>query len=111
MKRYNEGRLTPLPSDREFLRAVSACQANHFLRGATANRVAAKLGIQGARRLGRGAVAHSWTGTMSAALRASPRLNALTKRGLLYRWYDTENHRYMYALTESGSEEADRQDG
>ncbi len=105
--------LPVLPSDDEFLRAVGDLQDSQgvgYHHGATASEVAWKLGVAGARRLGRGAVKGSWSGTMSAALRVSPRLASLTRRGLLARYtgerYDgTSEYRYRYYLTKKGREE------
>lgn len=87
--------LPPLPDDAVVIEAVAQVVAERP-RGATANRVAQHLRVQGATRGGRGAVAGSWSGVMSPALRMAPRLQALAKRGLLVRSYDDENYRYLY---------------
>jgi hypothetical protein len=107
--------LEPLPPDAEFVRAVRRlvdhrlCQqlaARARGRGyfsepaATAADVAHFLRIEPARRLGNGAVGGSWSGRMSPALRAGPRLRRLALRGLLERRYDTEGYRYVYDIPE-----------
>lgn len=106
---YNE-KLPPLPSDEEVLAAVADLLANdpRARQWATANLVAGALKIQGARRLGRGAMGgHSWSGTMSGALRISPRLRSLARRGLLHETYDNENYRYVYILSSEGQARLD----
>lgn len=103
--------LPALPDDLAFLRAVAAVEADRrWGYGVTAGDVAYHLRVPGARRLGRGAVKGSWTGTMSGALRVSPRLSALTRRGLLDRFTGTRHdgtseYRYRYVLTKKGREE------
>lgn len=106
---YN-AQLPELPNDLAFLNAVGMIvERQKYEYGATANDVAHYLGVTGARRLGRGAVAHSWTGTMSAALRVSPRLTSLSNRGLLSRFHADmygagREYRWRYALTPAGRE-------
>lgn len=97
MKTYND-RLRPLPSDDEVVAAVESLIAEtRWADGVTANEVAWRLGIEPARRLGRQAQGpHSWSGSMSPALRIAPRLRSLADRGRLSRYYDTERHRYRY---------------
>lgn len=68
----------------------------------SASVIAAECGVEGAQRLGRGAVKGSWSGTMSGALRISPTLRSMVTAGLLHQHYDTENHRSLYGLTDSG---------
>lgn len=101
--------LAPLPSDEEFIAAVVALNAEAQAtaergraagrfwvpRKATAADVAYRLGIEPARRLGNGAVKGSWSGYMSPALRAAPRLRSLARQGRLVSWH--ENHRAVYA--------------
>lgn len=97
--------LAPLPDDAAFLRAVRDAEAEQRYRdGASAQTIAWRLGVAGARRLGRGAVAHSWTGYMAPALRVAPRLRSLSKRGLLWEVYDRNKHRRYYGLTDAGRE-------
>jgi hypothetical protein len=64
--------------------------------GITASQIASKLGIQGARRAGRGAVKGSWSGTMPAALRIVKLLDGMAKLGLVEQKYDRENYRNVY---------------
>lgn len=96
--------LSELPRDDEVLAAVDHLVENdrRHRYGASANAIAGKLGVQGARRLGNGAMKGSWSGTMSASLRISPRLRALVKRGLLDTHYNNEDYRNEYTLTEAG---------
>jgi hypothetical protein len=107
---YNSN-LPPLPSDEEVLRALAALENDPQEQrrlGSTATSVAWKLGIQSARRLGRGAVQRSWTGSMAPALRISPRLRSLAKRGLLHEMYDDSPYarsRKVYKLTSAGRKE------
>src|SRR4051812_32193975 len=101
MKSYNEDRLPKLPDDDVVLEAVKEAPHRGTF-GPTAQEIAGRLGLVSARRLGRGAVKHSWTGNMAPALRISPRLLSLTKRGLLWRSYDNHRHRWEYALTKKG---------
>lgn len=103
---YNED-LPDLPNDREFLEALVWLDRHpwslHADKGDTAARIAGKLDVQGARRLGRGAQgARSWTGTMSAALRIAPRLRSLEKRGLVISLHDRENYRRRYFISTAG---------
>jgi hypothetical protein len=106
----NEG-LPDLPPDRDVLRAVATLAAEDpradpitGTRPITAQRIAWKLGIDGARRHGRGAVQHSWTGTMAPALRIAPRLRSLEMRGLLWSLYDRDNYRHVWGVTRAGHE-------
>lgn len=97
---YNQ-HLSPLPSDDEFVRAVTEIVAegtlrNPFYRGASAADVAYRLGVQGSSRLGNGAVKGSWSGRMSPALRVTPRLMALAKQGRIFRGYDYDYRRAVY---------------
>jgi hypothetical protein len=109
-RRSHNLHLAALPSDREFLRAVLDIETENRERhlpkiGASASHVAYRLNIQGASRLGNGAVKGSWSGRMSGSLRAAPRLRALTKRGLLREhWGD---RRIEWALTPAGKEALD----
>lgn len=104
--------LPDLPSDEEVIAAVKAIVAEHQespsilkqLTGASANEVAHRLRIKGATRHGNGAVEHSWTGTMSPALRLAPKLQSLAKRGQLEREYDNENYRNTYWPIEAGDD-------
>lgn len=52
-------------------------------RGFTAQRIAWALGVKGAQRAGRGAIAGSWSGTMAPALRIAPRLGSMVRAGVL----------------------------
>jgi len=101
--------LPALPSDEQVVAAVAAIVAQHRespsvvrqMTGASANEVAQQLRIEGATRHGRGAVQYSWSGIMSPALRLAPRLQALTRRGLLEKDYDRDNYRNTYWPIES----------
>jgi acyl-coenzyme A synthetase/AMP-(fatty) acid ligase len=88
-------RLPELPGDEEIIRAVLAAPERdpRALRGVSASILADHLKVQGARRAGRGAVKGSWSGTMSASLRLSPRLG-------VYR--DDERYRSVYYVTKDG---------
>lgn len=104
-------RLDPLPDDDTFLRAVWAAENDgrweHRFAGygAPATGLLAHLpAIQGARRLGRGAVKGSWSGTMSSTVRITPRLRSLSIRGLVYRSYPPGEYRTYYMLTRAGRE-------
>lgn len=100
--------LAPLPTDDQIVAAaaelVAQARASMELHGyyvdprPTANALAGRLGVAGARRLGNGAVKGSWSGYMSPALRLAPRLASLHRRGLLTRSYDTDDHRYIYGV-------------
>ena len=100
--------LTPIPGDDEVLRALARLESeatgfSDRVYGITTAHLAGKLGIQSARRGGRGAVKGSWTGSMSPALRLSPRMRSLTKRGLVSAHWDPEERtRYRYTLTRKG---------
>jgi hypothetical protein len=83
--------LSPLPSDEEVIAAVEKLHEDYPYR-ATAAHVAQQLGVEGARRLGRGAVKGSWSGHMSGALRIAPRLESLAKQGKLQWLYDDREH-------------------
>lgn len=105
-RRSHNRHLEPLPDDAVFLRAVAE-EIEHGRRGweigATAAGVAGRLGVQPASRLGNGAVKGTWSGKMSPALRVTPRLRSLTKRGLLREhWGD---RRIEWALTPAGRKE------
>lgn len=63
-----------------------------------ANAIARRLGVRGARRAGNGAVKGSWSGTMSGALRISPRLQSLARQAKLVQGYDPENYRHIYSV-------------
>jgi hypothetical protein len=90
--------LRPLPSDEEVVAAVRAlCAGGAHPRGVTAAWVAIRLGVEGARRHGRGAVKGSWSGTMSGAVRIAPRLRSLERRGLLVAVWDREDFRWVYS--------------
>lgn len=88
--------LGPLPTDDQVLAAVRKLQDAHGrYRWVTATEVAAACGVQGARRLGRGAVKGSWSGHMSGALRVAPRLRKLARDGKLVSTYnDRSIHTY-----------------
>ena len=66
-----------------------------YYKGVSASMVARHLGVQGAARLGNGAVGGSWSGSMPEALRVAPTLRSLCKAGEIegsdrnedYRWY------------------------
>lgn len=97
--------LPPLPSDDEILAALAALEDERprdF--GITANRLAGRLGIVGARRLGRGAQGRrSWTGTMSPSLRLAPRLRSLRLQGLVeIIWTSSPEYRNVYLCTAAG---------
>jgi hypothetical protein len=97
--------LSTLPDDRAFLQAVADAVVEHrYEIGATATTIAWRLGVEGAHRAGRGAIAHSWTGTMAPALRVSPRLRSLAKRGLLDEFRAPGEHRLRYELSRKGRE-------
>lgn len=53
-------------------------------RGASANELAHRAGIQGHRRLGNGAVKGSWSGYTSPALAAASSLTGLVRAGVLW---------------------------
>jgi hypothetical protein len=78
--------------------------------GASAASVAWHLGAAPAQRLGNGAVAGSWSGSMPTALRLAPVLRSLAKRGLLavvdhdYRAYYTPLDMPWYRAREQGRE-------
>jgi hypothetical protein len=97
-------RLPELPGDEEIIRAVLAAPERdpRALRGVSASILADHLKVQGARRAGRGAVKGSWSGTMSASLRLSPRLGSLVRRGLLGVYRDDERYRSVYYVTKDG---------
>jgi hypothetical protein len=107
-KGYNDD-LTPLPDDDTVIAAVREIVAGRspsFLLfrdepGATENEVALRLGVQGAARLGSGAKAYSWSGTMSAATRMAPRLRKLAREGRLIQRYDRRNYRNAYLAPEA----------
>ena len=92
--------LPPLPSHEEILAALKELETEEFLRpryrgpGISAQRIAWKCGVQGARRAGRGAVKYSWTGTMAPALRIGPRLEAMARKGLISWFYDPQDGVY-----------------
>jgi len=93
-KTFNRG-LPPLPDDTALIEAVAQIVGEGH-RGATANRVAQRLRVQGAWRGGRGAVKGSWSGMMSPALRVAPRLRKLADDGLLVRRYNNDDYRFEY---------------
>lgn len=65
--------------------------------------IAARLGIPGSRRLGRGAVAGSWTGYMSPALRITTSLRHSAKQGLVRMGVQPDQRlRYLYSLSPDG---------
>jgi Transcriptional regulator PadR-like family len=72
--------------------------------GVLASALARHMGVPGARRLGRGAVRGSWSGTMDAGLRLVPRLRSLEQRGLVATWHDqkSERSRTVYQPTQAG---------
>lgn len=98
--------LPPLPDDVTVLAALATmCEEPRWHRhgGALASFLAGRLGIQGANRLGRGAVKGSWSGSMDAGLRLVPRLRSLTKRGLVCQGYDfSDRGRAVYNITPAG---------
>lgn len=101
VRRSHNQHLKALPTDDEILAAVSYLgTANRRYRaGVTAQQIAWKLGVQGASRLGNGAVKGSWSGKMAPALRIAPRLAAMERRGQLrggYWGYDNDSHRKLW---------------
>lgn len=65
--------------------------------------VARRLRLDGARRHGRGAVAGSWSGYMSSALRVVPILRALEAEHLVHGRYEPDvRTRSLYRITTSG---------
>lgn len=73
--------------------------------GITANAVSYRLGVQGARRAGRGAVKGSWSGRMSGALRVAPVLASLCRNGYAEQLYDRApgaRSRRIYFPSEEG---------
>lgn len=103
-------RLPPLPSEAEILCALIAApdrDPRARRHGVSANILADHLGLDGARRLGRGAVKGSWSGTMSPSLRLAPRLAAMEKRGLLERW--RHDYRWYYEATDKGRAAAEEE--
>lgn len=103
--------LPPLPSYAEIARAIRDAPDRdpRAARGITANILAQHLGVQGARRAGRGAVQHSWSGTMSGSLRIAPRLRAMQREGLVFIVNDRQNYRMNVELTEAGRSLAEDQ--
>lgn len=102
-RRTHNRDLPPLPSTEEILAAlVEAEQERRYEFGISANRLAYRLGVQGARRLGRGAVKGSWSGYMSASLRLSPKLASLCRAGLVERYRTPGEYRWTYAITLAG---------
>jgi hypothetical protein len=103
-RRSHNQHLRPLPPDRAFLQAVADIQASgrkwDLYGGASAQDIAWKLDVQGASRLGNGAVKGSWSGNMVPGLRVFPRLRSLAHRGLL-REFRGERRQY-FILTEEG---------
>lgn len=107
----------PIPGDDEVVAAVRKLTADseammeraaergiHYYSdpAPSANRVAHYLRLEGAARLGNGAVQGSWSGKMSPALRISPRLQSLVKRGLLEKHHDPdEGYRWVYTVRRS----------
>lgn len=106
--------LAALPDDLAVMRAVAVCDERHNGRyrglGVYAQAVAWKLDIAPARRLGRGAVQGSWSGSMAPALRIAPRLQSLVRRGLLGKFYG-ERSVTLYYLTAAGREFIEREGG
>lgn len=102
MRSYGHNReLPPLPTDDEILDALEDLEFEQarslvYRYGVTTNRLAQRLGVDGARRLGNGAVKGSWSGRMSGSLRLAPRLRSMAQRGLLRREYDRETHRWVW---------------
>lgn len=101
--------LAPIPSDEEILRALAYLErqaldhSRDAIYGVTTAHLAGFLGVESARRGGRGAVKGSWSGWMSPALRLSPRMRSLAKRGLVRQGWDPEERtRYRYHLTIEG---------
>lgn len=110
---YNEN-LEPLPSHQEIARAMLKFDGDAVRFGrrwygeVSANALAGELGMVGARRLGRGAQgSHSWSGTMSASLRLTPRLKSMKLKGLVEIYYDRDSGRHIYSLTDEGSKLAE----
>ena len=61
------------------------------------------MSVEPARRLGNGAVQGSWTGRMAPALRISPRLEAMVRKGMLKHDFSLDEHdryRHIYRLAE-----------
>lgn len=106
MGRYRNLTLPPPPTREEVARALLALEREDFHRPfrISADRVAWKLGVEPARRLGNGAVKGSWSGYMSPALRVVPILRAMAKDGLVDVLYDPASHRTrnVYRLTAAG---------
>jgi hypothetical protein len=116
--RYRRGEgpnrsLPPLPDDEAFIEAVRAIVTEHETMmdrartngygyykgpGASANDVAAYLRLTPANRLGNGAVKGAWSGSMSAGLRAAPRLQSLAKRGVLRAYHNPGEYRWRYEV-------------
>lgn len=96
---YND-RLEPLPTAAEIVQAVSDLTADRrWFDGVPANVIARQCGVEGARRLGRGAVKGSWSGRMAPGLRLAPRLRQLSAfDGPLLALYDGDAHRHVYVL-------------
>ena len=104
---FNEN-LEPLPSHAQIARGIIGFGGDAVRYGrrwygeVSANALADALGVQGARRLGSGAVKGSWTGTMSGSLRLAPSLRAMERRGLVRKVWDNSAGRYHYSLTVKG---------
>lgn len=96
--------LPPLPSDDDIVAAIIELQAEErWHLGVSAQRIAWRLGVVPARRLGNGAVKGSWSGTMAPALRLTPRLTSLHRRGRVRRTIDTRTRdRWRYYVREEG---------
>lgn len=106
--RGGNAHLEPIPDDLTVMRAVAVVEAEsrglYRGLGVRAQEVARQLGVTPARRLGRGAQGpQSWSGYMAPALRISPRLLSLGKRGLLGYFYGERSVR-LYFLTAAGRE-------
>jgi hypothetical protein len=108
MSRYRTANadLPPPPTHEQVVKAMVALDEEERRQvGLTANSIAWKLGMEGARRMGRGAVKGSWTGYMSPALRLAPTLEAMSRKGLADWFYDPSEGsrgRKRYSLTAAG---------
>lgn len=102
--------LAPIPGDDEVLAALAVLEDERdddphaYVKeyGIRAQHLAGKLGVAPARRGGRGAVKGSWSGSMAPALRLSPRLRSLERRGLVKTAAWGHRSVRLYRLTDAG---------
>lgn len=100
--------LRPLPTVQEILVAIAEHEAEgHY--GIRCVKLAERLDVEPARRLGRGAVAGSGSGSCSPSIRLAPRLGSMARAELLrVFWvpngYSTRSTDRHYALTDKGRE-------